>query len=366
MELIVNREHLLPVLSKVVGVVERRQTLPILGNLLLTARADQIEICATDLEVEVKATCPATVNQEGATTLPARKLMDICRNLADGQDMRLRLSEDRCVVTAGRGRFTLGVLPAVDFPLMEVDLSGVEVKPPEGLLRRILDKTSFAMAQQDVRYYLNGLLIQLDQAGITAVGTDGHRLAKFHAPLDLDLVESIQVIVPSKTVIELRRQLGSSDEAVDLLIGVRNIRLATGGTVLTSKLVDGRYPDYERVIPRDLAKVAEVSNDALKRALARTAILSNEKYRGVRLAFEEGLLRLQAHNPEQEEAEEEVELEYGGEPTAIGFNVAYLTDVLGAVDGDRIEVRFSDAGSSSIWRGAGAEDETYVVMPMRL
>jgi DNA polymerase-3 subunit beta len=366
MELIINREELLPVLGKVVGVVERRQTLPILGNLLFSAGGERAEICGTDLEVEVRTSCAASIAQEGATTLPARKLMDICRNLSEGQDIRFRLSDERCIVTAGRGRFTLGVLPAVDFPLMDREAEGIEISIPEGLLKRLLDKTAFAMAQQDVRYYLNGLLVQLDPGGVTAVGTDGHRLAKFRRSLDLALAESVQVIVPSKTVIELRRQLGSTEEAITLSIGTRSIRLAMGGTVMTSKLVDGRYPEYERVIPRDLAKVATMSTAALKRALTRTAILSNEKYRGVRLAFEQGVLRLQAHNPEQEEAEEEIELDYTGEPTAIGFNVAYLTDVLGAVEVDQIEARFSDAGSSSIWRGASADDETYVVMPMRL
>jgi DNA polymerase-3 subunit beta len=184
--------------------------------------------------------------------------------------------------------------------------------------------------------------------------------------LDLEIHERVQVIVPSKTILELRRQLSSTDEEVCVSVGSRSIRLAVGGMVMTSKLVDGRYPEYERVIPRELGKVARVSNDALKRALARTSILSNEKYRGVRLAFEDGVLRLQAHNPEQEEAEEEIELDYKGESIAIGFNVAYLSDVLGAVNGTEIEVRFSDAGSSSVWRGVGAEDETYVVMPMRL
>ncbi|MFB1487180.1 MULTISPECIES: DNA polymerase III subunit beta [unclassified Thiocapsa] len=366
MEFVVNRERLLPALSKVVGVVERRQTLPILGNLLLSARGDRLDICGTDLEVEVKTNCIASVPLEGETTVPARKLMDICRNLTEGTEIRFRLSNERCVVTAGRGRFTLGVLPAADFPLMDADIDGLEVKVPEGILRQIMDKTSFAMAQQDVRYYLNGLLIEWGRSGITAVGTDGHRLAKFHRSLDLDVPEPAQVIVPSKTILELRRQLASTEEEVTVSVGSRSIRLAVGGMVMTSKLVDGRYPEYERVIPRELGKVAKVCNDALKRALARTSILSNEKYRGVRLAFEEGVLRLQAHNPEQEEAEEEIELDYKGDPVAIGFNVAYLSDVLGAVNGTEIEVRFSDAGSSSVWRGVGAEDETYVVMPMRL
>lgn len=366
MEFLIDRESVLPALGKVIGVVERRQTLPILGNLLVSARGDRVELCGTDLEVEVQAGCPASVAQEGETTLPARKLADICRNLPEGSEIRFRLSDERCLVTAGRARFTLGALPAADFPLMDAEVDGVDVRLPEAVLRRILDKTAFAMAQQDVRYYLNGLLIELDDAGITAVGTDGHRLARYRRSLGLELTEPVRVIVPSKTIMELRRQLGGSDDPVSIAIGARTIRLVGAGMTMTSKLVDGRYPDYERVIPRELGKRATVGTDALRRALARTAILSNEKYRGVRLAFDDGVLRLQANNPEQESAEEEVELDYDGEPTTIGFNVTYLSDVLGAVEGGDIEVRFSDAGSSSVWRGSGADDETYVVMPMRL
>ncbi|MBK1645022.1 DNA polymerase III subunit beta [Thiocapsa imhoffii] len=366
MEFVVNRESLLPVLGKVVGVVERRQTLPILGNLLVSAKGDRVDLCATDLEVEARAFCPVSIHQEGETTLPARKLMDIVRNLAEGTEIRFRMSGERCAVTAGRGRFALGVLPAADFPLMQVDLAGHEAHVSEKTFRTILDKTAFAMAQQDVRYYLNGLLLEWQRTGMTAVATDGHRLAKFECPMDIDIEDRLQVIVPSKTVLELKRQLSGGDGEIQILVGPRNIRLVIGEMLMTSKLVDGRYPEYERVIPRELDKVALVSTEALKRALARTAILSNEKYRGVRLAFEPGVLRLQAHNPEQEEAEEEIELEYDGEPTSIGFNVSYLSDALNAVSGDQVQVQFNDGGSSSVWRGQNAEDETYVVMPMRL
>lgn len=370
MELTVNRESLLPALNRVVGVVERRQTLPILGNLLIkTAADDQLEICGTDLEVEVRTFCAANVVQGGATTVPARKLLDICRNLMDGQEIRIRLSGERCSVVAGRGRFTLGTLPSADFPAMEEEIDGVKIQLKERDFKQIIDKTAFAMAQQDVRYYLNGLMLQLDNSGVIAVATDGHRLAKFQKEMDLAVEPggSVQVILPNKTVLELRRQLASSsDETLTLLFGSRAFRMLRGGTILTSKLVDGRYPEYERVIPRGLEKMATMDVDSLKRALARTAILSNEKFRGVRLAFSSEALKLQAHNPEQEEAEEEIEVEYNGEPTAVGFNLVYLTDALNAVETSEIQVQFRDADSSSIWRGAGALEETYVVMPLRL
>jgi len=368
MEFVVNREVFLPELGKVIGVVERRQTLPILGNLLLVAKGDRIVITGTDLEVEVQARCSGHIQEEGETTVPARKLVDICRNLTEGADVRFRTKDERCVVTSGRGRFSLGVLPAVDFPLMEQDDDGgaFEFSVRERFLKRLLDKTAFAMAQQDVRYYLNGLLLEFEASSLKAVATDGHRLAKYESGDVIDIGESRQIIVPSKTVLELRRQLTNSEDEVSVRMGDKSVKFVIGDMTMTSKLVDGRYPDYERVIPRELGKSATLKREDLKRALSRTAILSNEKYRGVRLVFDQGVLKLQAHNPEQEEAEEEIELVYEGELTAIGYNVAYLMDVLGALEGDEVLVRFQDGNSSSVWRGRGAEDETYVVMPMRL
>lgn len=366
MEFVVNRESLLPALGKVTGVVERRQTLPILGNLLVVARGERLYLTGTDLEVEVKTDLPAAIEGEGETTIPARKLMDICRNLADGADVRFRVKDERCLVTAGRGRFALGLLPAVDFPIMDVETGGLLLRVPEGRLKRIVEKTAFAMAQQDVRYYLNGLLLELEGTTLTAVATDGHRLAKYHSDIELSLEERRQVIVPSKTVLELRRQLGSAEDAVEVFVGEKSIRIRVGQMTMTSKLVDGRYPEYERVIPRDMEKLGRINKEALKRALSRTAILSNEKYRGVRLTFDPGVLRLLAHNPEQEEAEEEIELEYAAEATSIGFNVSYLMDALNAIDAEEVQVQFKDGGSSSIWRGRDAESETFVVMPMRL
>jgi DNA polymerase-3 subunit beta len=201
---------------------------------------------------------------------------------------------------------------------------------------------------------------------LRAVATDGHRLAKFEAACGWHRDGSRGVIIPHKTVTELRRQLGQGDEPLEMLVGEKTIRFTVGETVTTSKLVDGRYPEYERVIPVGLGQRAVVEREALKGALSRTAVLSNEKYRGVRLSFAEGTLQLQAHNPEQEEAVEEIELEFDGEPTTMGFNVAYLGDVLSVVDGDRVEVSFQDGSSSSVWRGVDCADETFVVMPMRL
>lgn len=366
MEFVVNRELLLPALGKVTGVVERRQTLPILGNLHLLVQGDQVTVTGTDMDVEVKTVFSVAVNDPGEITIPARKLIDICRNLGDNSEIRLRIRDDRCVITSGRSRFSLGILPATDFPFMEPVQDGFRFAIGESVLKRILEKTAFAMAQQDVRYYLNGLLIEFATATLTAVATDGHRLAKYQSKTAIGIDASRQVIVPGKTITELRRQLGNSDEEVSVSLGEKWFQVIVGHMTMTSKIVDGRYPEYERVIPRELRNEASLNKDDLKRALSRTAILSNEKYRGVRLTFLPGTLKLLAHNPEQEEAEEEIELNYSGEQISIGFNVAYLMDVLSAIDGGEVQVCFQDGNSSSIWRGQGAAAETYVVMPMRL
>jgi DNA polymerase III subunit beta len=366
MDILANRESLLPVVSRVANVVERRQTLPILGHLLLRTVDDGVTVVGTDLEVEVRGHCETRVLGGGATTVPSRKLLDIVRNLPEGSDVKLLVSGDRCVVTAGRGRYVLGTLPAADFPVIQMDSERRQFEVEEGAIKRVFEKTAFAMAQQDVRYYLNGMLLEVDSSGICAVATDGHRLARFRLDLDLELDERFSAIIPYKTVMEMRRQFGTASFPVVVRVGERTIQFVVGDTVTTSKLVDGRYPDYEKVIPVNLGKTAVIDKEGLRGALSRTAILSNEKYRGVRLSFEKGLLCLQAHNPEQEEAVEEMELEFDGEATTIGFNVSYLSDVLAALDGQFVQVRFQDGDSSSVWRAVGAENETFVVMPMRL
>lgn len=366
MDFVANREVFLPAISKVIGVVERRQTLPILGNLLVVARGDRVTLTGSDLEVEVRTDFPAKIQEEGETTVPARKLSDICRNLAEGTEIRLRVKDERCVLTSGRGRFSLGYLAAGGFPAMETEETGLNFRIEEGQLRRLLEKSAFAMAQQDVRYYLNGLLIEINSSTLTAVATDGHRLAKYVLATDLAVEEPRQVIVPNKTVMELRRQLSASGDEVEISVGEKSIRVLTGQMAMTSKVVDGKYPEYERVIPRDVGERAMVEKDALRRALSRAAILSNEKYRGVRLSLAPGLLKLLAHNPEQEEAEEEVEIDYQGEAVSVAFNVTYMMDVLGVVDADKVEIQFQAGNKSSIWRGQGADEETFVVMPMRI
>jgi DNA polymerase-3 subunit beta len=362
-----NRETLMPVLNKVGGVVERRQTLPILGNFLFSANDEGVAIVATDLEVEVRARFPATVEGGGDATLPARKFIDICRALPEGADVSIKVDGARAVIVAGRSRFTLSTLPATDYPAMEGGAGDESLELTQGLFRRILDKTSFAMAHQDVRYYLNGLFLRIGRDGVMAVATDGHRMAKVGEDVSLDIEEPVEIILPRKTVGELQRLLSASDDPLRLDVSEKSIRAYLGGeSVVNSKLVDGRYPEFERVIPLMANRVATLDRDSLKESLQRTSILSNEKFKGVRFQFENGLLRLQAHNPEQEEAEEELEIEYQDEPTAIGFNVGYLLDVLNVLEAPEVEMRFTNSNSSALLRNRGRENETYVVMPMRL
>ncbi|MET0047174.1 MAG: DNA polymerase III subunit beta [Sedimenticola sp.] len=366
MKITTNRDNLLKPLQQVGGVVERRQTLPILANVLINAKDGQLNIMATDLEVEMKTS--ATVECEGELdfTLPARKLTDICRALPDEADIQLSIEGERAVLRSGKSRFTLGILPAQDYPAIEPSVSSQRFSLTQKLLKRLIDKTQFAMAQQDVRYYLNGMLMEISSGMIRAVATDGHRLALSEAQCEIESGVDVQVILPRKAVLELGRLLEDSDETVEVDISSNHIRLKMGDTSFTSKLIDGKFPDYQRVIPANTDKVVATERDILKQALQRTSILSNEKYRGIRFQFSSGMLELLAHNPEQEEAEEQLEIDYDGEELVIGFNVGYLIEVLNVIDTDQVKLLLSDANSSCLIQNQDTDESRYVVMPMRL
>lgn len=362
-----NRENMMAALVKVGGVVERRQTLPILGNLLISATEDSVKITGTDLELEICATSEVTVKKPGEVTLPARKLIDICRALPESIELSIKMEGDRALLAAGRSRFALSTLPPGDFPLAARTLETEQMSITQNTLKHLFEKTAFAMAHQDVRYYLNGLLLEVKGNQLIAVATDGHRLAKVEQEWQTDNVEEMRVILPRKTVLEMNRLLAyDSERTVTVDLSEKVFRALVDDMVVTSKVVDGRYPDYAGVIPSNCDRVAHADRESLRQALLRTAILSNEKFRGVRLGFGEGRLKLQAQNPEKEEAEEEMEVDYAQEPTVIGFNVGYLIDVLNVLDGEEVEIGFADANSSAVLRSKGDEGETYVVMPMRL
>ena len=365
MKLTAVREDLLAPLQSVIGVVERRQTMPVLANVLLAARENRLSVTGTDLEVELVATCTVSVQQSGDITVPGRKLLDIFRSLPEKVSVTLSTEGERVSVRAGRSRFTLSSLPASEFPLVEEINAQQTLTMPQGEFRRLIDKTHFSMAQQDVRYYLNGLLLETDGKALRAVATDGHRLALCETELSGKARTSQQVIVPRKGVLELQRILGTENN-IELAVGTNHVRAQIGEIRFTSKLIDGRFPEYARVIPANPPKTVGADRESLRQALQRTAILSNEKYRGIRLTARPDLLTLQAHNPEQEEAEDQVEVSYKGEEVEIGFNVNYLLDALSAIEGDKVEIGLTDSNSSCLIHAPGTIHTRYVVMPMRL
>ena len=365
MKLTATREDILSPLQSVIGVVERRQTMPVLANVLLSARDERLSITGTDLEVELMATSNVSVQSGGDITVPGRKLLDIFKALPEKTSVTLSTEGDRVSLRAGRSRFTLSSLSATEFPLVDEINAQQTLTVAQGEFRRLIDKTHFSMAQQDVRYYLNGMLLETEGKSLRAVATDGHRLALCETELAERAKSPQQVIVPRKGVLELQRILGTEGN-LELAVGTNHVRAQVGNVRFTSKLIDGRFPEYGRVIPSNPSKVLEADRDVLRQALQRTAILSNEKYRGIRLMLRPDLLTLQAHNPEQEEAEDQIEVTYKGDELEVGFNVNYLLDALAAIDSEKVEIGLTDANSSCLIRTPGATSARYVVMPMRL
>ncbi len=360
-----SREVLLKPLQAVMGVVERRQTMPILANVLLVARAGRLAVTATDLEVELVASADLDIDVDGEITVSGRKLLDIVKALPDEAKVAFSVSGDKASVRAGRSKFSLATLPAAEFPTVEDIKSSQVIEVDRATLATLIDKTHFSMAQQDVRYYLNGMLLETGEGYLRAVATDGHRLALCQADISGGDGGEQQVIVPRKGVLELQRLVGG-EGPLNIELGPNHVRIEIDGIRFTSKLIDGRFPPYERVIPADSSNLLTADKDTIRRALQRTAILSNEKYRGIRLIVRDNGMVLQAHNPEQGEAEEEVEVDYSGEDIEIGFNVNYLLDAISAVEGDEITLSIVDSNSSCLVREPGNDDSKFVVMPMRL
>lgn len=362
----VERGNLLNGLQAVIGVVERRQTMPILSNLLLNADNDQLKLTGTDLELELVTQVSAAVSQPGATTLPARKLLDICRGLPDNANIEFELQEQRIRVSSGRSRFMLATLPATEFPFLDEIAEGRQITLKQNTLKRLFDRTHFAMAHQDVRYYLNGLLLVLRGDKVRAVATDGHRLALSDANIETGVDSELQIIVPRKAVTELQRLLHASDTTISITLTSNHLQVQLPDIRFTSKLIDGRFPDYERVIPAEGDKKVHGDREQVRQALARTSILSNEKFKGVRLTLDEDRLRLQAQNPDHEEAEDEIEVEYNDGPIEIGFNVNYLMDALSVIETEQFSLELTGPDSSGLIRALGDDNSQYVVMPMRL
>jgi len=360
------REVLLKPLAQVVNVVERRQTLPVLANLLARVDGDLLSLTGTDLEVEMVARTRVEDAQDGETTIPARKLFEIVRALPDGSKVTISQTGDKISVQAGRSRFSLASLPANDFPALDEVDATERVQVGEAGLKELIERTAFAMAQQDVRYYLNGLLFDLRDSILRCVATDGHRLALCEAGLEAPVQTKRQIIVPRKGVLELQRLLEGGDRELELEMGRSHIRVKRDDVTFTSKLIDGRFPDYEAVIPIGADREVKIDREAFRASLQRAAILSNEKYRGVRVEVSPGQLKINAHNPEQEEAQEEVEADTKVDSLVIGFNVNYLLDALSALRDEHVVLQLRDANSSALLREAGSQKCRHVVMPLRL
>jgi DNA polymerase-3 subunit beta len=360
------KEDILPGLSIIGGVVERRQTLPILGNILFQVESDKAMLTATDLEMEISVNVDVQSAGPAEFTIPARKFIDICKALPDGSAISLDVGSDKATIVSGRSRFAVGILPAMDFPSLNSGVQKTCFDIPVESLKSLLDRTAFSMAHQDVRYYLNGLLVELAPSRLRTVATDGHRLALAELQLTTSVDETITVILPRKAVLELSRVLGQFHEDVEICISDGFARFRSGTSVFTTKLIDGRFPDYDRVIPIDNDTIALVDREGFRNALHRSSILSSEKYKGVRLEFEPDNLKLQAHNPEQEESQDELEIEYQGNVQRVGFNVTYLLDILSVLQSDRIRVFLGDAGKSALLKDGDDDSALFVIMPMRL
>lgn len=369
MKLNLQRETLLKPLQMVIGVVERKQTMPILSNVLLTIKDNKLSVTGTDTEVELigHAATPAAEANNTSLTLPGRKLMDICRALPENAAIELYQDKEKIVLKSGRSRFSLSTLPAKDFPNTSTQVGNLAFTLPQSQLKQLLQRTYFAMAQQDVRYYLNGLLIEIFPDKMLAVATDGHRLALSTTRVVTNASSKMQIIVPRKGVLELLRLLEDDEADIGVTLSSGHIHIAATDFMFTSKLIEGRFPDYEQVIPRKGDKQFEMDRDELKQALQRSAILCNEKYKGVRLEIANNMLKITTNNPEQETAEEELSIVYDKSPLDIGFNVNYLLDVLNIVKSDSVKLTFTNSSSSVLLEECQDEwGSIFVIMPMRL
>lgn len=367
MQFTIVREDLLKRLSAVVSVVEKRQTKPVLSNICVRAETDKVSFTGTDLEIEMVTWAAANVHTPGSTTIPARKFLDVIKALPNGCEVRCQQEGERVRIIAGRSRFSLTTLSADDYPNLEEVSWEMTFAMARSVLRRLIEKTQFCMAQQDVRYYLNGLMFETLPGSLKAVAADGHRLALCETVLPASEIVEKQIIIPRKGVMEMARLLGNEEGPLEISISTNHIRLRQDDLVFTSKLIDGRFPDYKRVVPASVRVTSILPRNEFKEMLSRVGIVSTEKYRGVRLRFEKDQLIASAHNPEQDEAIEELTLESPTEDFEVGFNVGYLIEAVSAIEGTKVELGWNDANSGCRIRVAEGETEAvYVVMPMRL
>lgn len=368
MKFSISKEALVAPLQLVSGAVEKRQTLPVLANLLLRVENGQLTVTATDLEIEMSVKIALEGEYlEGDITVPARKFIDICKSLSDDNLINIQLTDSRLKISSGRSRFSLSTISAQEFPNIEEVLFNIHFNIDSLELKSLFDKTQFAMAHQDVRYYLNGMLLEINGNKLLSVATDGHRLALASVELAQSVSDVlVQAIVPRKGILEAGKLLSSTQESCSVELNDNHIRITLGQYIFTSKLIDGRFPDYDKVLPKNAQRMLVADKDRLKDAFSRASILCNEKFRGVRLNIEENKLSIHANNPEQEEAEIELDVDYSEEELEIGFNVGYLLDALNVIRSENVRFNLGDANSSVLIENSESSDSLYVVMPMRL
>jgi DNA polymerase-3 subunit beta len=362
-----HRDTLLRPLQIVSGIVERRHTLPILANILIRKDGEKVSFLSTDIEVQI--TTHAEIGSGGevtATTVAARKLLDILRALPDDNDVSIKLENKKMTVQSGKSRFSLQTLAAEEFPTVaQAESYNASVSLPQKALKHLFNMVHFSMAQQDIRYYLNGLLLVVDGKNVIAVATDGHRLAYCQVEVEQEFARQ-EVIIPRKTIIELQRLLEDKDELVQLDIANNQVKLTFADIELISKLVEGKFPDFNRVIPKGYKNNFTLGREQLLRSLQRVAIMTSDKFKGVRCVITPGLMQILSTNADQEEAVEEIEIDYGGDSVDIGFNVTYLLDVLNNLKCDQINIALGDSNSSALLTIPENTDFKYVVMPMRI
>ena len=362
------QEQVLAALQSVAGIVERRHTLPILANVLIRKVGTDIELTSSDLEIQIR-THGSFGGDEGnfTCTVGARKLIDILRSMPSDQTVSLESNQNKLLLKGGKSRFMLQTLPAEDFPLVqEASQYGPAFSVPQKTLKALLAQVSFAMAVHDIRYYLNGILFVAEGKQLSLVATDGHRLAFSSAELDVDVQQRQEVILPRKTVLELQRLLSDQDGAIEMRFAGNQAKFSFDGMEFVTKLVEGKFPDYNRVIPKNHTNILVLGRQTLLASLQRTAILTSEKFKGVRLNLDPGSLRVASNNAEQEEASDEIDVDYQGDSIEIGFNVTYLIDVLGNMNQDMVKIELADSNSSALFTIPDDKGFKYVVMPMRI
>lgn len=370
MQFTISREALLKPLQRVASVAERRQAMPILANILVVVKNQLLSLTATDLEIEMIVRIPLTMGaQPGMVTIPGKKWMDICKALPEQANLTLELIDQKVILRSGRSRYTLACLEAENFPQIEESVGNVELAISQQVLKELLDFTAFSMAHQDVRYYLNGVFLSLRPDEIRMVATDGHRLATISLPLAINLPHPVGVIIPRKAVMEMQRLYGEGEEEIGLVVGKNHLRSITPQASFITKLIEGKFPDYQRVVPASGGHELEIAREPLRQALNRVCALFTDKFRGVGLQFNPGVLRIIAVTPDKDEVEDELEIAYQGESLEIGVNASYLLEYLNIIHSDTVQISFQDANQPILFKsqlGKMNGQHLYVVMPMRL